>query len=143
MIRVTLPNRLIGVNFAFPARKIAPAVEHTLNKILEVMTRADTSISDTEAVAIVNQAERELSQPGSTICTIWDLKAGSKEAEKLTSYEESCSPDDNFVKERGRKYSLAGALETMNFTKTERRLIWEAYHERRGCKSNAAKETAA
>lgn len=41
-----------------------------------------------------------------------------------------CSEQDNFVKETGRKISLAKALKDANFSREERTLVWQGYFDR-------------
>lgn len=41
-----------------------------------------------------------------------------------------CSVLDNFDKEKGRKVSLARAMDYFNLSKATRRLVWEAYFDR-------------
>jgi hypothetical protein len=43
-----------------------------------------------------------------------------------------CSHNDQFVKNIGRKISLARALNSTDFTKAQRTVIWELYHHIHG-----------
>jgi hypothetical protein len=43
----------------------------------------------------------------------------------------SCHSQDNFCKDTGRKYALKRALDTSNFTKSERSVIWNTYLNRK------------
>lgn len=41
-----------------------------------------------------------------------------------------CHENDRFVKESGRKLSLARAIKALNLPKSERKIIWETYLNR-------------
>lgn len=82
-----------------------------------------------------------------THCGIWELPDEDKEAIKLTYGVATCSPKDNFSKEKGRKCALTRALlqgdhEFNNYDlngelkpnwvdiKESREMIWNAYRNR-------------
>ena len=46
-----------------------------------------------------------------------------------------CSPKDNFDKNHGRKEALTNFLSGYDFTREERKLIWEQYFKARGGKT--------
>lgn len=48
----------------------------------------------------------------------------------IASGTSRCHENDRFVKEAGRKLSLARAIRSLNIPKSERKIIWETYLNR-------------
>lgn len=101
MIIATLPSRTLGISFAYPPQILSPS---------------------------------KLTQ-----CKLWEVKSvrkfsglsfSKKDATLLLIGTAYCSPSDHFSKEEGRKAALAHAIESLNLSKSERQIVWEAYWDR-------------
>lgn len=63
------------------------------------------------------------SHPKRTTCKILDKTTNTVIAKGVAS----CFPGDNFEYNRGRKLALKRALENVDFTRGERKIVWDAY----------------
>ena len=84
----------------------------------------------------IKQLEEELAaarkevRERETVCKVTRLTDGRPDPGYLAnSGSTTCSFDDNFCKERGRKIALARAIH--GFSRQARTQIWEAYHKSR------------
>ena len=60
------------------------------------------------------------------------LRGDAKDNREPIAFEEAiCSPRDKFVKDTGRKISLARLLKAMGLSREQRRDVWNQYHARK------------
>ena len=131
MIRVQLPNRLLGIGFEH--KSVVEAGEH--NPAYTVLF--GKTVLDTIDVR-------------HTYCTLYELapdetRHGKYLATPLSKAVSRCSPLDNFKKEVGRKTALTRALrslfpgpkenpeltvEAIRYNKSMRDEVWKGYHSR-------------
>jgi hypothetical protein len=64
-----------------------------------------------------------------TLCVI--NTSGANE-ERIGHGRTNLSPEDQYCKERGRKLSLARAMNELGLDRSERLLFWRAYFEKQG-----------
>jgi len=109
MIRVQLPDKVIGISFAYLSKVEAGDPNKSLSEYLSktVLDMFEVRYTNCELFLLDNEAPMA-----------------------LVKGEARCSRQDNFNKAVGRKVALAKALKEINLPKQERKLIWEAYHSR-------------
>jgi len=61
--------------------------------------------------------------PKRTVCKILDKITNTVVAKGVAN----CAPGDNFEYNRGRKLALKRALGTIDFTRAERKAVWDSY----------------
>lgn len=78
-----------------------------------------------EDIEVIGKGGKKVvaSHPKRTICKIFDKTSGDVIAQGVAS----CNPEDNFEYNRGRKLALKRALNTVDFGRDERKVIWDAY----------------
>lgn len=111
MIRITLPNRTLGIAFSHPTSKVE-LVKKNGKKVF----------------------------PRSTVCELYDVDpfvthaSPSYGSTLMGTATAHCSIEDNFAKEKGRAMSLARVLKQLAFTHFDKFEVWKQYHSRPGKK---------
>ena len=78
-----------------------------------------------EEVAVTDKNGKKVvaTHPRRTICKILDKTTNTVVAKGAAN----CAPGDNFEYSRGRKLALKRALDTIDFTRAERKAVWDGY----------------
>lgn len=64
-----------------------------------------------------------VTHPRRTVCKMLDKATNTVVAKGVAN----CAPGDNFEYSRGRKLALKRALATVDFTRAERKVVWDGY----------------
>lgn len=130
MIKVTLPDKTIGIAFEHPKTTV---VHPSLNPKMSMMARR-----------VIHRR---------TVCSIYELPENltilgfatpfPSKGKLISTATARCHEHDQFAKEAGRKLALARALKLGGFSWAEREQIWKTYLTRPRPKSapKAEKET--
>ena len=109
MIKVQLPNMLMGISFSHPVKR-----------------EAMTSIPLFDAIPTM--------QVRYTHCELYEILPGPDNEKPQTKLMcegiARCSPLDNFNKEAGRKIALTRAIKVLELNRDEREVVWETYLNR-------------
>lgn len=124
MIRVTLPDRILGLSFSHPTVHVdieELMIRHGKNKdYMKKLTELVTVGADTIPLRV-------------TRCDIFEIDEDKKTIEHVAEGVAKCSILDNFCKWEGRKIALSKALTALFPTphdKLYREEVWMAYHDR-------------